>query len=100
MPPARLLNTACLPCACPSSSSPPLQGTIRQVFENAVQQPTFVAMYADLCRELDAVLPEFHAPGEDKPTSFKKMLANTCQEEYEATEEARKVRQGAAVGKG
>jgi translation initiation factor 4G len=70
------------------------------VFENAVQQPTFVAMYADLCRELDAVLPEFHAPGEDKPTSFKKMLANTCQEEYEATEEARKVRQGAAVGKG
>jgi translation initiation factor 4G len=67
-----------------------LQGTIHQVFENAVQQPTFVAMYADLCRELDAALPEFHAPGEDKPTSFKKMLANTCQEEYEATEEARK----------
>ncbi|PRW56412.1 eukaryotic initiation factor [Chlorella sorokiniana] len=67
-----------------------LQGTIRQVFENAVQQPTFVAMYADLCRELDAALPEFHAPGEDRPTGFKKMLANTCQEEYEATEEARK----------
>ena len=39
------------------------QGTIRQVFENAVQQPTFVAMYADLCRELDAALPEFYAPG-------------------------------------
>ncbi|KAI3428363.1 hypothetical protein D9Q98_006743 [Chlorella vulgaris] len=67
-----------------------LQGTIHQVFENAVQQPTFVAMYADLCRELDAVLPEFRAPGEDKPTGFKKMLANTCQAEYEATEEARK----------
>lgn len=32
-----------------------LQGTITQVFENAVQQPTFVAMYADLCHELDAV---------------------------------------------
>jgi hypothetical protein len=30
--------------------------------------------------------------GEDKPTGFKKMLANTCQAEYEATEEARKVR--------
>jgi hypothetical protein len=40
-----------------------VQGTIHQVFENAVQQPTFVAMYADLCRELDAVLPEFRAPG-------------------------------------
>ncbi|KAL4445443.1 hypothetical protein ABPG77_011268, partial [Micractinium sp. CCAP 211/92] len=71
-----------------------LQGTIRQVFENAVQQPTFVAMYADLCRELDAALPEFYAPGEDKPTSFRKMLANTCQEEYEATEEARKAIKG------
>ena len=70
------------------------------MFENAVQQPTFVAMYADLCRELDAVLPEFHAPGEDKPTSFKKMLANTCQEEYEATEEARKVGQGRRAGQG
>ena len=30
-----------------------MQGTITQVFENAVQQPTFVAMYADLCNELD-----------------------------------------------
>jgi hypothetical protein len=36
--------------------------------------------------------------GESKPTGFKKMLANTCQEEYEATEEARKV--GAARPKG
>lgn len=154
-----------------------LQGTITQVFENAVQQPTFVAMYADFCSELDAVgasplllvmhcschlgikalqarrasqqcrdssglpphiilhstqqsvpllwgagaagvpgspyptpphptpglftychpspgaqaLPEFPAPGEER-VSFKKLLANTCQEEYEATEEARAVR--------
>lgn len=35
--------------------------------------------------------------GEDRPTSFKKMLANTCQEEYEATEEARKVRRRSAA---
>lgn len=35
--------------------------------------------------------------GEDRPTSFRKMLANTCQEEYEATEEARKVGSGAAA---
>lgn len=48
--------------------------------------------YADLCHELDQALPEFPSPGEDKPMSFKKMLANTCQEEYEATEEARQVR--------
>jgi translation initiation factor 4G len=69
------------------SSYEVLQGTIVMVFENAVVQPTFVAMYADLCSELDAALPEFEGP--DGPQQFKKMLANTCQEEYEATEEAR-----------
>lgn len=69
------------------SSYDVLRGTIRQVFENAVAQPTFVAMYADLCAELDAALPEFTSP--EGPQSFKKMLANTCQEEYEATDAAR-----------
>lgn len=68
-----------------------LRNTITQVFENAVQQPTFVAMYADFCAELDAALPEFPPPAdqEDAPKGFKKMLANTCQTEYESTEEAR-----------
>lgn len=62
-----------------------LQGTITMVFENAVAQPTFVAMYANLCAELDSILPEF--VGKDgNPESFRKMLANTCQEEYESTE--------------
>jgi len=42
-------------------------------------------MYANLCAELDSILPEF--PGKDgNPESFRKMLANTCQEEYESTE--------------
>jgi translation initiation factor 4G len=46
-----------------------------------------VAMYADLCSELDAALPEFEGP--DGPQFFKKMLANQCQEEYETTQAAR-----------
>ena len=62
-----------------------LEGTIMMVFENAVVQPTFVAMYANLCAELDSILPEF-AGKDGKPESFRKMLANTCQEEYESTE--------------
>lgn len=65
-----------------------LQGTIKLVFENAVAQPTFVPMYADLCAELNSILPEF-AGVDGNPETFKKMLANTCQEEYEATENAR-----------
>ena len=39
-------------------------------------------------------LPEFTAPGEERSVSFKKMLANTCQQEYEATEQAREVSKG------
>ncbi len=66
-----------------------VEGTIRMVFENAVAQPTFVPMYADLCAELDAALPEYAPPGAGAaPASFKKLLANTCQEEYEAAQAA------------
>ncbi|KDD71186.1 hypothetical protein H632_c5616p0, partial [Helicosporidium sp. ATCC 50920] len=66
-----------------------LSETISQVFESAVAQPTFVAMYADLCAELDAVLPEFDDPASGERTNFRKMLANTCQAEYEASGSAR-----------
>lgn len=34
-----------------------LQGTITLIFENAVAQPTFVAVYANLCDSLAKVLP-------------------------------------------
>jgi hypothetical protein len=60
-----------------------VEGTIKQVFDNAVVQPTFVPMYADLCAELDAALPDFNHVDKTAPQNFKKMLANTCQEEYE-----------------
>ena len=74
-----------------------LEGTITMVFENAVVQPTFVAMYANLCAELDSILPEF--PGKDgNPESFRKMLANTCQEEYESTEFEMKTAEKATGG--
>lgn len=74
-----------------------LEGTIRQVFENAVAQPTFVAMYADLCKVLDESLPEFQGANGELLT-FKKLLANTCQEEYEATDVARKTAASAPSG--
>jgi hypothetical protein len=42
------------------------------------------------CRAPQA-LPEFVAPGEEKTSGFRKMLANTCQEEYETADEARQI---------
>ena len=51
-------------------------------------------MYAELCRRLGAELPEL-APleGETQPQSFQRLLLNTCQEEFEGTNDAREVRQ-------
>jgi len=66
----------------------------------ASPQPTFVAMYAELCRRLGAELPELSPPdGETQPMSFQKLLLNTCQDEFEGTADARAVsiRDGSAT---
>lgn len=39
------------------TNSETLHGTISLIFENAVAQPTFVAVYADLCNSLSMVCP-------------------------------------------
>lgn len=71
-----------------------LRQTIALVFENAVEQPTYCAMYADLCLQLSKELPSFPPPpGGDRPVTFVQILLNTCQDEFEGAEEARMVRQ-------
>lgn len=67
-----------------------LHGSITYIFENAVAQPTFVQMYAELCEQLSKALPDFAPPeGETKPQTFRRILLNTCQEEYEGATNAR-----------
>uniref|UniRef100_A0A383WGA1 MI domain-containing protein n=1 Tax=Tetradesmus obliquus TaxID=3088 RepID=A0A383WGA1_TETOB len=67
-----------------------LRHTITLVFENAVAQPTFCAMYADLCLSLSRELPSFPpAEGDDKPVMFRRVLLNTCQDEFEGAAAAR-----------
>jgi len=76
-----------------SVSADVLRGAIALVFEAAVAQPTFVATYADLCNYLAPRVPEFPADpklGTDaKPMGFKRVLLNTCQEEFEGAAAAR-----------
>eukprot|EP00897_Mesotaenium_endlicherianum_P000326 jgi/Mesen1/10294/ME000079S09715 len=65
-----------------------LQGVIALVFDKAVLEPTFCAMYAELCTRLAQALPEF--PGEDgKPIAFRRVMLNTCQESFEGAAELR-----------
>jgi translation initiation factor 4G len=72
------------------SSAEILQGVISLIFDKAVLEPTFCAMYAQLCVQLSKELPEF--PGEqpgDKPITFRRVLLNTCQEEFEGADALR-----------
>ena len=76
-----------------------LRSTIAIVFENAMEQPTYCAMYADLCLQLSKELPSFPPPpGGDKPVTFVQILLNTCQDEFEGAEEARSVSVGGKMG--
>lgn len=67
-----------------------LQGVIKLIFDKAVLEPTFCAMYAQLCVHLSKELPEFPSeqPGE-KPVIFRRVLLNTCQEEFEGADAMR-----------
>ena len=67
-----------------------LSETISIVFDKAIWEPGFCGMYADVCLRLSKELPEF--PGESadgKPMTFRRILLNTCQEEFEGAGKAR-----------
>ena len=67
-----------------------LKETISLVFDKAVWEPTFCPLYAAMCVSLSKALPEFPPlEGEDKPFTFRRVLLNTCQEEFEGAANAR-----------
>ncbi|KAI6706404.1 hypothetical protein NL676_009366 [Syzygium grande] len=61
-----------------------LNGLISQIFDKALMEPTFCEMYANLCCHLAVELPHFNEDN-DKIT-FKRVLLNKCQEEFERGE--------------
>jgi len=72
-----------------------LVGLIGQLFEKALQEPTFSSLYAQLCQVLserflkDGV--EFSdptAPEGQQAITFKRVLLNKCQEEFESGDKA------------
>ncbi|XP_057453543.1 eukaryotic translation initiation factor 4G-like isoform X2 [Lotus japonicus] len=73
-----------------------LTGVISQIFEKALMEPTFCEMYANFCSHLASELPDFSENNEK--ITFKRLLLNKCQEEFERgereQEEANKVEEG------
>uniref|UniRef100_A0A1J3HWY4 Eukaryotic translation initiation factor 4G n=1 Tax=Noccaea caerulescens TaxID=107243 RepID=A0A1J3HWY4_NOCCA len=61
-----------------------LTGVISQIFDKALMEPTFCEMYADFCMHLSGALPELNENGEK--VTFKRLLLNKCQEEFERGE--------------
>ncbi|KAL5197516.1 hypothetical protein ABZP36_001028 [Zizania latifolia] len=61
-----------------------LNGVISQIFDKALMEPTFCEMYANFCFHLAGALPDF-SEGIEKIT-FKRLLLNKCQEEFERGE--------------
>ena len=67
-----------------------MQGVISLIFDKAVLEPTFCPMYAQLCSDLNEKLPPFPSdePG-GKEITFKRVLLNNCQEEFEGADKLR-----------
>ncbi|KAI9381932.1 hypothetical protein POPTR_014G052600v4 [Populus trichocarpa] len=61
-----------------------LNGVISQIFDKALMEPTFCEMYANFCFHLAAELPELIE--DDEKVTFKRLLLNKCQEEFERGE--------------
>ncbi|XP_076930560.1 eukaryotic translation initiation factor 4G-like [Bidens hawaiensis] len=72
-----------------------LSGVIGQIFDKALMEPTFVEMYAHFCSCLAVELPGFG--DEHEKITFKRLLLNKCQEEFERgerEEEANRTEEG------
>ena len=52
-----------------------------QIFDKALVETTFTAMYAQFCSELNKNLPEFEDPDSEdgKMLTFRRILLNKCQ---------------------
>ncbi|KAH9788766.1 hypothetical protein KPL71_010978 [Citrus sinensis] len=61
-----------------------LTGVIYQIFDKALMEPTFCEMYANFCYFLAGELPDFSEDNEK--ITFKRLLLNKCQEEFERGE--------------
>ncbi|XP_062097466.1 eukaryotic translation initiation factor 4G-like [Humulus lupulus] len=61
-----------------------LRGVVAQIYDKALMEPTFCEMCANFCFHLSGELPDFSEDNEK--ITFKRLLINKCQEEFERGE--------------
>ncbi|XP_074660578.1 eukaryotic translation initiation factor 4 gamma 2-like [Tubulanus polymorphus] len=67
-----------------------LRGIILLIFEKALDEPKYSSLYAALCQRLCDDAPNFE-PDDSKITSFRRLLLNKCQDEFENRSRATEV---------
>ncbi|CAJ1337549.1 unnamed protein product [Effrenium voratum] len=60
-----------------------LEAIIELMFKKAITEPHYCETYADMVFSLKAVYPSFPAPDGGKPVTFKGLVLNICQSEFE-----------------
>lgn len=70
------------------NSSTILKGVILLIFEKALDEPKYSSMYAQLCKRLSEEAPNLETP--NGKCSFKDVLLNKCQDEFERRSDASK----------
>ncbi|XP_052194184.1 eukaryotic translation initiation factor 4G-like isoform X2 [Diospyros lotus] len=73
-----------------------LTGVVTQIFDKALMEPTFCEMYANFCYHLAGELPDFSEDNEK--ITFKRLLLNKCQEEFERGEREQQEADRADIG--
>jgi len=61
-----------------------LEHVIGLIFKKALSEPHYSETYADLVFSLKSAFPEFPCPDGGKPLTFKALLLNICQSEFES----------------
>lgn len=67
-----------------------LKGIILLIFEKALDEPKYSSMYAQLCHQLCEDAPNFE-PNSSNITTFRRLLLNKCQDEFENRSKATEV---------
>ncbi|KAK6973350.1 eukaryotic translation initiation factor 4 gamma 2 [Biomphalaria glabrata] len=60
-----------------------LKGIILLIFEKALEEPKYSSLYAQLCHRLCEDSPNFDPPSNNNVTTFRRLLLNKCQDEFE-----------------
>jgi len=60
-----------------------LEAIIELMFKKAITEPHYCETYADMVFSLKAVYPSFPSPDGGKPITFKGLVLNICQNEFE-----------------